>query len=125
MAIDIGAGRRRKAHGDPCLEHARQRAGSQRSDEQVHSRANPATAGAHFSGETATRPIALRWGAPADTEQAPALAGHQPCWVARAHLQTLAGSGLAAQAIWQRATGLTGDPRVRTHLLARAAAAGQ
>lgn len=52
-----------------------------------------------------------------------ALAAHQPFWVALAHLQTLAGDTQAAAPNWQRAIGLTEDPRVRIHLLARMAAA--
>jgi RNA polymerase sigma-70 factor (ECF subfamily) len=73
------------------------------------------------SGDVAAGLAALE--ALAGTEQAGALAGHQPYWVARAHLQTLAGDLAAAQASWQRAIGLTEDPRVRAHLLGRAAAA--
>jgi RNA polymerase sigma-70 factor, ECF subfamily len=52
-----------------------------------------------------------------------ALAAYQPFWVALAHLQGLAGEGHAAAPNWQRAIGLTEDPRVRAHLLARAAGA--
>ncbi len=51
-----------------------------------------------------------------------ALAAHQPYWVALAHLQSLAGDAAAAAPSWQRAIGLTEDPRVRAHLQARAAA---
>ncbi len=59
------------------------------------------------------------------TDHAGALAGHQPYWVALAHLQSMAGDGTAAQASWLRAVGLTEDPRVRAHLLARAGTAGE
>jgi RNA polymerase sigma-70 factor (ECF subfamily) len=45
---------------------------------------------------------------------------HQPYWVALAHLQRAAGQVDAAVLALQRAIGLTEDPRVRAHLLARA-----
>lgn len=73
------------------------------------------------SGDVAAGLAALE--ALAGTEQARALAGHQPYWVARAHLQSMAGEGTTAQASWQRAIGLTEDPRVRDYLLSRVAAA--
>ncbi len=54
--------------------------------------------------------------------QREALARHQPYWVASAHLLALAGRQAEASAAWQRAAGLTEDPRVRAYLLQRAAA---
>lgn len=53
-----------------------------------------------------------------------ALARHQPFWVALAHLQGLVGAPAGTTAgTWQRAIGLTEDPRVRAYLQGRASAA--
>lgn len=48
-------------------------------------------------------------------------ARHQPWWVARAHLLAKLGRRDEAEAALRRAVGLTQDPAVRAHLLARAA----
>ena len=70
------------------------------------------------SGEVAAGLAALQ-----SLDAGSALADHQPYWVALAHLQGLLGQPALALASWQRAIGLTEDPRVRAHLLARADAA--
>ncbi len=54
-------------------------------------------------------------------DDASLLAQHQPYWVALAHLLGLAGDDAAAALGWQRAIGLTEDPRVRAHLQRRLA----